>query len=329
MRHVAKAWRGCGFAAASGQSVTDGTKLGEGIMPAIEANGISIWYEDDGPRDAPVILMVMGFGAQLTLWPQEFVDALTAEGFRVVRFDNRDVGLSHKFDGVRAPGPMRLALMGAIGLKPRIPYSLADMAGDAVGLLDALGIAKAHVVGASMGGMIAQHIAARWPERVLSLTSVFSTTGNRKLPRASREALKVLVARPVSQDEEVLVAHGIRVARTIGSPGYPADEERLRDRSRALVRRSHYPEGATRQLAAIIADGDRRAMLASIVAPTLVLHGEADPLIPVEGGRDTAASIPSARLVTVPGWGHDLPTELVAMMAGEIAGHARQSATVQ
>lgn len=292
-------------------------------MPAIEANGISIWYEDEGPRDAPVVMMVMGFGAQLTLWPEELVEALREEGFRVVRFDNRDVGLSHKFDGVRAPGFFRLALLARLGFVPKVPYRLSDMADDAVGLMDALGIARAHVVGASMGGMIAQHIAARHPERVLSLTSVFSTTGHRKLPPARREALRVLLARPRSGDEEALVAHGVTLARTIGSPAFPATEDRLRERSRALVRRSHYPEGATRHLAAIVADGDRRAMLRQIAVPTLVLHGEDDPLIPVEGGRDTAAHIPGARLVTIPGWGHDLPPELFGRIAGEIAGHAR------
>ncbi|OZA92865.1 MAG: alpha/beta hydrolase, partial [Erythrobacter sp. 34-65-8] len=196
------------------------------------------------------------------------------------------------------------------------------MADDGAGLLDALDIETAHIVGGSMGGMIAQHVAARHPHKTRSLTTIFSTTGNPRLPPAKKEALEVLVKRPASMDEAVLVEHGMLLARTIGSPGYPAPEERLRANVTASVRRSVYPEGPTRHLAAILADGDRRAMLAGITAPTLVLHGEADPLVPVEGGRDTAASIPGARIRTIPGWGHDLPLDLVDELASEIATHA-------
>jgi pimeloyl-ACP methyl ester carboxylesterase len=202
------------------------------------------------------------------------------------------------------------------------------MADDGAGLLDALGIAKAHIVGASMGGMIAQHFASRHADKALSLTSIFSTTGNPKLPPARPEAMKVLVKRPASMDEEVLVEHGMKLARTIGSPGYPPEEGRLRERTRASVRRSVYPEGPTRHLSAIVADGDRRAMLKGISVPTLVLHGEDDPLVPVEGGRDTAASIPGAQIKTIPGWGHDLPLELVDEVADAIAAHARSATGV-
>lgn len=292
-------------------------------MPKVTANGIELHYEDHGDPAHPAMLLIMGFGAQLTLWPDELVEALVAHGFRVIRYDNRDIGLSQKFDGVKAPGMVRMTLLAKLGFKPRIPYSLADMADDGAGLLDALGIPSAHIVGASMGGMIAQHFAARHPGKTLTLTSIFSTTGNPALPPARKDALKALVTRPASLDEDALVEHGVMLARTIGSPAYPAPEERLRERTLANVRRSFYPQGPTRHLSAIVGDGDRRAMLRGITAPTLVLHGEDDPLVPCEGGRDTAASIAGARLVTIAGWGHDLPLELVDRVAGEIAGHAR------
>ena len=292
-------------------------------MPDILANGITIHYDEHGPQGAEPMLLIMGFGAQLTLWPQELVDALVERGFRVFRYDNRDVGLSQKLDGVKAPGIVKMTLLSKLGLTPKVPYTLADMAEDGIGLLDALGIDRAHIVGASMGGMIAQHMVAKYPERCLSYTQVFSTTGNPKLPAARKEALKALVTRPAGDDEAVLVDHGMMLARTIGSPQYPAQEDRLRERVEAGVRRSYYPEGPTRHLSAIVADGDRRAMLRDVTVPTLVLHGEDDPLVPCEGGRDTAACIPGAKLKTIPGWGHDLPLELVDQLAGAIAEHAK------
>ncbi len=295
-------------------------------MPKITANDIAIEYEDHGDPANPPVLLIMGFGAQLTLWPDEFVEALVERGFRVIRYDNRDVGLSHKFDGVKAPGPLKLMIMTRLGMKPSVPYSLADMADDGAGLLDALGIERAHIVGASMGGMIAQHFAAHHADRAISLTSVFSTTGNRKLPSAQKEAITALTKRPDSLEEDALVEHGVYLGRTIGSPGFPAPEDRLRERTRASVRRSVYPEGPLRHMAAIMADGDRRRMLAELDVPTLVLHGEEDPLIPVAHGHDTAATIPGAKLKTIPGWGHDLPLELVDELADAIADHARAAA---
>lgn len=295
-------------------------------MPKAIANGIEIHYEEQGDKTAPPMLLIMGFGAQLTLWPDELVEALASRGFRVIRYDNRDIGLSHKFDGVKAPGLVKMTLLSKLGLKPKVPYTLADMADDGAGLLDTLGIEKAHIVGASMGGMIAQHFVSRHADKCLSLTTIFSTTGNPKLPPAKPEAMKALVTRPDSTDEKVLVEHGMMVARTIGSPGYPTEEERLRERTTASVRRSFYPEGPTRHLSAIVADGDRRGMLKDVTVPTLVLHGEDDPLVPCEGGRDTAASIPGAKLKTIPGWGHDLPLELVDELADTIAGHAKANA---
>ncbi|MEG9269362.1 alpha/beta fold hydrolase [Qipengyuania sp. Mu-71] len=296
-------------------------------MPKAIANGIEIHYEEQGDKTAPPMLLIMGFGAQLTLWPDELVEALASRGFRVIRYDNRDIGLSHKFDGVKAPGLVKMTLLSKLGLKPKVPYTLADMADDGAGLLDTLGIEKAHIVGASMGGMIAQHFVSRHADKCLSLTTIFSTTGNPKLPPAKPEAMKALVTRPDSTDVEVLVEHGMMVARTIGSPGYPTEDERLRERTTASVRRSFYPEGPTRHLSAIVADGDRRGMLKDVTVPTLVLHGEDDPLVPCEGGRDTAASIPGAKLKTIPGWGHDLPLELVDELADAIAGHAKANAS--
>ena len=285
-------------------------------------NGISITFEDKGPRDAPAILLVMGLGGQLTLWPDEFVDALNARGFRTIRYDNRDVGLSTRFDAAGVPNLKWMFVKSLLRLPVRSAYTLADMAADGVALLDDLGIARAHIVGVSMGGMISQHIAARYPDRVLSLTSVMSTTGNPRLPRAQKEAMQVLTSRPMSGDPEDLIAYSVRAAKVIGSPGYPPDEERLQRRVRSDFERGWYPQGVARQMAAIVADGDRRPMLKSIGASTLVIHGEGDPLVPLAGGRDTADNIPGARLLTIPGMGHDLPLGLVDTLADAIAGHA-------
>lgn len=290
------------------------------------ANGISITYEDKGPRDAPAILLVMGLGGQLTLWPDEFVDALNAHGFRTIRYDNRDVGLSTRFEAAGVPNLKWMFVKSMLRLPVRPAYTLADMAADGIALLDHLGIAKAHIVGASMGGMISQHIAARYPDRVLSLTSIMSTTGNPKLPRANKEAMAVLANRPMSGEPEDMIAYSVRAARVIGSPAYPAEEERLQRRVRGDFERGWYPQGVARQMAAIVADGDRRTMLKTITAPTLVIHGEADPLVPLAGGKDTAENIPGARLMTIPGMGHDLPLALVDTLADAVAGHARELA---
>ncbi|MBB5705245.1 alpha/beta fold hydrolase [Sphingopyxis panaciterrulae] len=206
-------------------------------------NGIDITYEDKGPRGAPAILLVMGLGGQLTLWPDEFVAALNDHGFRTIRYDNRDVGLSTRFAAAGVPNLKWMFVKAAIGLPVRSAYGLADMAADGMALLDHLGIGRAHIVGASMGGMIAQHIAARHAERVLTLTSIMSTTGNRRLPRASKEAMRVLANRPMSGDPEDLIAYSVDAARVIGSPGYPAEENRLQRRVRADFERGFYPQG--------------------------------------------------------------------------------------
>jgi pimeloyl-ACP methyl ester carboxylesterase len=285
--------------------------------------GIEIFFEDRGDPSAEVILLVMGLGAQMTLWPDELVAALVGDGFRVIRYDNRDIGLSQKFEGKRAPSLPVQVLRKKIGFPAKVPYSLKDMADDGIGLLDALGIARAHIVGASMGGMIAQLMAVHHGERLASLTSIMSTTGNGKLPQAEKHAIDALVAPIQSMEEESLVAHGLNIAKNIGSPGYPFDPDQQRERVLLNMRRSVYPAGLPRQLAAIIDDGCRRSRLANVTVPTLVMHGEADPLVKLEAGEDTAKHISGARLVTIPGWGHDLPIALIPRIASEIAGHAR------
>ncbi len=290
----------------------------------ITANGVTLEYETFGNTANPPLLLIMGLGAQLTLWPEELVEALVARGYYVIRYDNRDIGLSQKFSDAGVPNFKRVALMRLLGLRARLPYRLSDMAADAVGLLDALGIARAHVVGASMGGMIAQLVAATYPERVLSLTSIMSTTGNRRVPPARPEAMAALLDRPpAGATIEDIYPIGIKVSRAIGSPAYPAEETRLKDRIARDFTRSYHPTGAARQLAAIVDDGDRRKRLKAVTAPTLVIHGADDPLVPVEGGRDTAASIAGAQLKVIPGMGHDLPLQLVDEVADAIAGIAR------
>ncbi|WP_285712141.1 alpha/beta fold hydrolase [Erythrobacter oryzae] len=297
-------------------------------MPTVTTpnTGIELFYEEHGDPQAPAMLLVMGLGAQMTLWPDELVAALAAEGFRVIRYDNRDIGLSQKFEGHRAPSLPVQVLRKKIGFPAKVPYTLKDMADDGIGLLSALGIEKAHVVGASMGGMIVQLMAIHHAERLMSMTSIMSTTGSGRLPQAEPAAIGALTAPLKGTDEETLVAHGLNIIRNIGTPDsaeFPFDEAHQRERVLANMRRSVYPAGLPRQLAAIIDDGDRTTRLGAVRTPTLVLHGEADPLVKLPGGEATAAAIPGARLVTIPGWGHDLPLKLIPRLAGEIVSHAR------
>jgi pimeloyl-ACP methyl ester carboxylesterase len=296
-------------------------------MAKVQANGISIEYESFGAETAEPILLIMGLGAQMTLWPVAFCETLAARGYRVIRFDNRDVGLSTHFveAGVPDMGEVFASLAG--GKAPKVPYTLDDMADDAVGVLDALHIPRAHIVGASMGGMIAQLVAADHPEHTLTLTSIMSTTGNPALPRATPEAMAVLTNRPPSptEDEAAFLTHSVAAARVTGSPGYPAEEAALRERILADVKRAYNPTGFSRQMAAITATGDRREKLKHITAPTLVIHGEADPLVPLAGGQDTATSIPGAELLTLPGMGHDLPLALYDTLIDAIVGATRRA----
>lgn len=299
-------------------------------MAQIAANGIKLEYEDFGPVTGEPILLIMGLGAQLTRWPLGLIQMLTARFYRVIRYDNRDVGLSQRF---HSAGPANVAQIMAdamAGKPPKSAYTLNDMADDAAGLLDALKIRRAHIVGASMGGMIAQMVAANHPERTCSLTSIMSSTGNRALPPAKPEAMEVLMTRPESQELEAIVTHGMRAQKTIGSPAYPATDAELRARIEEDFRRAYYPDGFSRQMAAIMASGDRREALKKITAPTVVLHGADDPLVPIDGGRDTAANISGAELRIVPGMGHDLPAQVFSAVVEAIeaaAARARSQST--
>jgi pimeloyl-ACP methyl ester carboxylesterase len=294
-------------------------------MPRAKVGALELAYADDG-AGVPLVL-VMGIGAQMVLWDERLIAALVARGFRVIRFDNRDVGESSRLDHLGTPRPIETLVRGFARL-PRLlpvraPYTLSDMASDVVGLLGALGIERAHVVGVSMGGMIAQHVAIEHPHRVASLTSIMSSTGARLFPKPS--ALRVLftpMGRTVEEAEERFLA----VWRVIGSPGYPLDEARLRRVAREVVARGYSPRGFLRQLAAIAASGDRTERLGGVRAPALVMHGREDPLIPVRGGRDTARALRRSRYLEFPGMGHDLPAPLFPRFADEIAELAARAA---
>ena len=297
-------------------------------MAEVRANGISITYDSFGVDTAPPVLLIMGLGAQMTRWRPEFCEQLAARGFRVIRFDNRDAGLSTHLVEAGMPDMATVAAAVQKGEKPDVPYTLSDMAADATGLLDALGIERAHIVGASMGGMIAQLVAADYPGHTLSLTSIMSTTGNPALPRATPEAMAVLTNRPPHpSDEEAYLAHSLAAARVIGSPAYPVDEAVQRAQSLDDVKRCYEPTGFARQIAAVTATGDRRAKLKTITAPTVVVHGADDPLVPVQGAHDTAENIPGAKLVIIPGMGHDLPPALYDTLIDAIVGVAERSKT--
>lgn len=297
----------------------------------VQANGITIAYDSFGSEDAEPILLISGLGVQMIRWTVPFCEILAARGYRVIRFDNRDVGLSTCFDDAPVPDITTVAGAVARGERPDVPYTLRDMADDAVGLLDALDIRQAHIVGRSMGGMIAQLVASEHPDRVLSLTSIMSGTGNPDLPPPAPEAMAMLTRRAPNplEDEAGFLDHAVAFSRVIASPGYPFDEAAHRAQALAEVKRAHSPAGSGRQIAAMASAGDRRAQLGTISVPTLVVHGAADKLIPSAGGRDTAASIPGAELLMIDGMGHDLPSPLYQTVARAIAanaGRARASA---
>jgi pimeloyl-ACP methyl ester carboxylesterase len=286
------------------------------------ANGIEICYEVHGDAGDPPMLLIMGLGAQLTMWRDELVGELVERGFRVIRFDNRDVGLSTWLDEAGVPD-----LAGAVagGELPPPVYTLEDMAADAAGLLDALGIGAAHVVGASMGGMIAQTFAVRYPERTLSLCSIMSTTGDPAVGQADASLVgELFVAAPPRTPEEAEEA-ALRAVALIGSPGYPADDAAVRAYARAAFLRANHPEGVARQTLAVVHQRDRTGDLRKLSCPTLVIHGESDPLVHPSGGRATAEAVPGAELWMQPGVGHDLPPALYAETAERIAANARRA----
>jgi pimeloyl-ACP methyl ester carboxylesterase len=281
-------------------------------MPQVRANGIDIEYESFGRDGDPLILLIMGFAAQLILWPEALCLGLAAKGFRVVRFDNRDVGKSTHFASLAAPDSRALLAEIMAGRRPDVPYSLDDMADDAVGLMDALRVERAHIVGASMGGMIAQLVAINHPDRTKSLTSIMSTTGRRDLPAGNRETLSVLFQPPKSSSRDDLIDASMLVQKALSSPGFPASEAEMRSTAERRTDRAPFdPGGLARQSAALIAAPPRNALLRELRCPTLVLHGADDPVIPAAAAKDTAESIPGAELVIVPGMGHDFAAALV------------------
>jgi pimeloyl-ACP methyl ester carboxylesterase len=277
----------------------------------ISANGIQLEVEDHGPVTGEPLLLIMGLGMQLVAWHTEFVASLVARGFRVIRFDNRDIGLSQRYDHLGVPNLAIDSIKYAVGMKVTGPYTVADMADDTAGLLDALGIPSAHVCGASMGGMIAQQLAVRHPTRVKSLTLMMTSSGSRRLPGPTLKVRSALISRPDDANNiESVIAHYVRLYKLIGSPRYPASDVYLHERLGMSVRRSYRPQGTARQMVAIAADGNRSELLAQIKVPTQVIHGQDDPLVPVAAGHDLAQKIAGAKLDLVEGMGHDLPVEL-------------------
>ncbi len=285
-----------------------------------KVNGIEIAFETFGDESDPPLLLVMGLATQMIGWPEELCEMFVSRGFRVIRFDNRDVGHSTHLRGGAKPKVLRA--MAGITRNP--PYTLEDMADDAFGLLDHLGIEAAHVVGASMGGMIAQTMAIRRPERVLSLTSIMSTTGNRRAGLPRLRALGVLLRR-APRDREAFAEYMVRTYRIIGSPGFDRDDDWVRDLGRRSYDRGVDRGGPARQIVAIQASGDRTRSLAGVEAPSVVIHGKEDPLIPVRAGRATARAIPGAELIEIEGMGHDLPHELWPRIVDAVSRNAERA----
>jgi pimeloyl-ACP methyl ester carboxylesterase len=297
-------------------------------MANARANGIQIEYDTFGARGGEPILLVMGLGGQMLLWDEEFCQRLADRGHWVVRFDNRDVGLSTHFDAHGMPNLPQIMLEAQSGKTPAVAYTLDDMADDAIGLCDALALSRAHVVGASMGGMIAQTIAYRHPARVASLVSIMSSTGSPTLPPAKPELLARLAA-PAPVGREATIEASIETWRLISGPAYPFDESLVRQRTGLLYDRANHPEGQARQLAAIVAHGDRSPRLAGVSAPTLVIHGTDDPLVPVEGGKHTHASIRGSELLLIPGMGHDMPRPLFGKLVEAISTHVKKAGSAR
>lgn len=283
----------------------------------IIANNISIEVEDTGGQGTPVLL-IMGLGMQLIAWPLEIVQTLVQSGYRVIRMDNRDIGLSQFFDHLGSPNLLWAGIQHKLGLRLRAPYTLHDMALDAMGVLDGLKIQRAHIVGVSMGGMIAQRLALAAPERCVSLTSIMSTSGARGLPEAKPHVLRALLSRPTGSSQASIVAHYAQLLKAIGSPDFPTEDSILYARITDGIERSYHPQGTTRQMVAVAADRTRAAELAQVKIPTLVIHGKADPLVPHACGVDTARRIPGAQLASIDGMGHDLPPGVVGHLLAHL-----------
>jgi pimeloyl-ACP methyl ester carboxylesterase len=290
----------------------------------VPANGIQLCYETFGDRANPPLVLIMGLATQMIVWDDEFCALLAARGFWVIRFDNRDIGMSTRFPKARTPRLAELMLAQATRIKFRVPYTLRDMAADTVGLMDALGVRSAHIVGASMGGMIAQELAILYPARVRSLTSIMSSTGDPKLPGPKPRALAVL-AKKVPLDRAGYVREYVHTWSVLAGDHFPFDAERTARQGAAAYDRGINPPGVARQMMAIIASGNRRKALRGVRVPTLVIHGTADPLVPDDAGRDTALTVPGARLLLIEGMGHSFPREVWPRIIDAIAEHAQES----
>ena len=286
-------------------------------MSKIRANGIDLEYDETGPANGIPFLMINGFGSQMTSWSDEFRQSLAGSGLRFIRFDNRDVGLSQKWHGI-VPNAREVLDAVREGRKPEIPYTLTDMAADAARLLDALGIESAHIAGASMGGMIAQLVALDHPGKTRSLISIFSTTSDPSLPPSSPEAQAALMTPPPAQDRASVIAHGLKGRRTYATTRFPFDEQRVGALIGAAYDRSYYPEGTSRQYAAIVASPPRTERLKALKVPALVLHGSVDTLLRPECGRHTAQCIPGSEYHEIEGWGHDMPPPMVPLVTNFI-----------
>ncbi len=290
-------------------------------MPQTRANGIQLEYETFGDPTAPAILLIMGLGGQLILWPESFCRALAGAGYCVIRYDNRDVGLSSKIEHAGKVKLFRAGVLSTLRLPVSAPYNLDDMAADALGLMEALKLRQAHVVGISMGGMIGQILAAKHEVRVKSFVSIMSHSGNPRLPGPRLEVRLRLVRRPALLDRESLIQYGMQTWRLIGSPGFPSEDAVLRAKVEQSFDRSHYPRGLARQTVAILASGSRVPILRRITAPTLIIHGAEDPLVPIAAAHDLKKHIPQARLETISGMGHDLPAQVMPRITDLILGH--------
>ena len=291
----------------------------------VRANGIRLAYEEFGHGDHPVIVLMMGLGTQLIGWPVALCEGLADRGFRVIRFDNRDIGLSEKMENAHIPQAASLMLRSRLRLPMDVPYTLSDMARDCVGLMDALDIERAHLVGASMGGMIGQIVAAKFGQRLLSFTSIMSSSGNPRIPSARPDVARTMLKRAIGI-EKVNLKTTMAFWRKIGSPAYQPTDEQLKKKILDSYQRSNYREGYSRHMAAIIASGSGVQLLKTITTPTLVVHGKDDALVSVKAGIDTARHIPGATLKLFDGMGHDLPEPLIPEFVSLISTHAHESA---
>ena len=285
------------------------------------ANGIDICYEIFGEAGAEPLVLIMGLAGQMVLWDDAFCEQIAARGFRVIRFDNRDVGQSSRLTGGKRLTLWEMLKARFLNIPPAAPYTLRDMAEDTIALMDVLGIRSAHLVGASMGGMIAQEIAITFPERVRSLTSIMSTTGNPDLPQPSNEAV-ALLTEPQPKGRDEYIARFERNAKVLRAGRFPEDEALDRSRAERVFDRGLNPAGVGRQIRAVLASGSRKERLSKVRAPTLVIHGTADPLVDPKAGQDTAVSIPGAKLMIVQGMGHALPMPIWPEIIDAIDKHA-------